>query len=63
MKTLIGMFLGLGFFTPIFAHAYMGYGYGMMDSNVSGFMILTWAVWFTVGVLAIVWLWQQITKK
>lgn len=63
MKTLLSVFFGLGILTPAFAYAYMGYGYGMMNSGVSGFMILTWAVWFAVGILAVVWLWQQITKK
>ncbi len=39
-----------------------GYGYEMM-SSLGGFMILTWLVWFIVGILAAVWLWQQISKK
>lgn len=26
-------------------------------------MTLTWLIWTAVGVLLVVWLWQQITKK
>ncbi len=33
----------------------MGYGYV--------FMLITWAVWLTVGILAAIWLWKQINKK
>jgi len=44
----------------------MNYGYGQMMGG-SGFFgafgILTWLVVLVVGILAAVWLWQQITKK
>lgn len=64
MKKTIGTVLGLVFVIPIMASANMGggYGYSMMGFG-GGFMILTWLVWFIVGILAAVWLWQQISKK
>lgn len=39
-----------------------GVGGGMMQS-FGWFAGLTWIVWLIVGILAAVWLWQQITKK
>ncbi len=39
-----------------------GYGYGMMGFG-GGFMLITWIVWLTVGILAAIWLWKQINKK
>lgn len=37
-----------------------GYGYGM---GMGWFMSITWAVYLLVGILLIVWLWQNISKK
>lgn len=40
------------------------WGQNMMGWDGSSlFFTLTWLVWLTVGVLAAVWLWKQITKK
>lgn len=47
--------------TPFAAFA----DFGMMGSGMGGgwYGGLTWIVWTAVGVLAAVWLWQQISKK
>lgn len=40
-----------------------GWG-GMMAGGLWGvFAFLTWIVWLTVGVLAMIWLWNNIAKK
>ncbi|MBI2097141.1 MAG: hypothetical protein HYT40_03280 [Candidatus Sungbacteria bacterium] len=43
------------------------YGYGQMmglGGGLGGTLgLLTWLVWLAVGILAAVWLWQQVTKK
>ena len=39
------------------------WGYDMMGGGGAGLMTLSGFVWLIVGVLAAVWLWQQITKK
>lgn len=47
----------------------MGTSWGSMMGGWSGFggfgllATLTWLVWLTVGILAAIWLWQQINKK
>lgn len=42
------------------------YGYGMMGYGSVGtigfFAIVTWLVWTAVGILAAMWLWQQVKK-
>ncbi|MEK7459969.1 MAG: hypothetical protein AAB628_00230 [Patescibacteria group bacterium] len=64
MKKILGTVFSLMFVIPMIASANMGDGYGYeMMSSLGGFMILTWLVWFIVGILAAVWLWQQISKK
>ncbi|MEX0877711.1 MAG: hypothetical protein WDZ40_02485 [Candidatus Spechtbacterales bacterium] len=43
---------------------HMGNGVGMMGGGVFGFFaLLTWLVWLVVGILAVVWLWQDINRK
>lgn len=55
--------------SPIFASACIwdidGIGYyGMMGYGGSGFfMVMGGIVWLVVGILAGVWLWQNINKK
>lgn len=40
------------------------YGYdGGFGGFMSPFMFITWFVWTAVGIFAIIWLWQQISKK
>ncbi len=39
----------------------MGWSGGFTALGILG--TLTWLVWFTVGILLIVWLWQKIAKK
>lgn len=73
MKTILGATLGVAIATPSLAFACLngeGYrlGYGMMGygSGMGGFgffMAFGGIVWTVVGILAGVWLWQQINKK
>jgi len=43
----------------------MGYGPGLggWGGTAGIFMLATWVVWFFVGVLLLIWLWREITKK
>ncbi len=72
MKTILSVALGLVVLTPSLVLAleptYRGGGYGMMgySSGMGGFgffMAFAGIVWTVVGILAAVWLWQQINKK
>lgn len=71
MKTIFGMTLGLAALVPTLALADWGNyggGYGMMGygGDMGGFGFFMTAggiVWTVVGILAAVWLWQQINKK
>lgn len=74
MKTILRAAIGLAVATPMLASAAWGnygdgYGmYGMMGygGGMGGFgffMVFGGIVWTVVGVLAGVWLWQQINKK
>lgn len=69
MKTILSITLGLALATPILALAdwndssggIMGYGGGM--GSFGFFMMTGGIIWTIVGILATVWLWQQINKK
>lgn len=72
MKIILGTVLGLIISTPSIVLAlepiYRGGSYGMMGygGGMGGFgffMAFGGIVWTVVGVLAGVWLWQQINKK
>lgn len=71
MKTITYTFLGLVVLVPALASACLfdsdlGYGgYGMMGygGGMSFFMVAGGLVWIIVGILAGVWLWQNISKK
>ena len=71
MKIIIYTILGLAITVPSFASACFGdldgsrYGYGMMGygGGASFFMVAGGLVWVVVGILAGVWLWQNINKK
>lgn len=71
MKTILSVVLGLAISAPSLALANWGNygeGYGMMGygAGMGGFgffMAFGGIVWTVVGVLAGVWLWQQINKK
>jgi len=71
MKTILRAVLGLAVAMPAIALANWGgsdIGYGMMGygSGMGGFgffMAAGGIVWTVVGILAAVWLWQQINKK
>lgn len=62
--------IGIALFAPFFASAciedvWRG-GYGMMGGYGGGFgffMVAGGIIWTVVGVLAGVWLWQQVNKK
>ncbi len=41
----------------ISSDAYEKLGFG------DGIMLITWAVWLLVGILAVIWLWKQINAK
>ncbi len=71
MRSIIYSILGLVSLVPVFASAFvsdfgrdgygmMGYGYG---SGMGTFMVAGGIVWTVVGILAGVWLWQNINKK
>ena len=65
------LFLTVAILTPILTSACFGVdyydrGYGMMGSGYGGpgfLMTAIGLVWLTVGILAGVWLWQNINKK
>ena len=61
MKKLTWAVGASAFLAPFAAFA----GFGMMDGGMGGgwYGGLTWVVWTVVGVLAAIWLWQQISKK
>ena len=71
MKTILRVALGITAITPFVALADWGNyggGYGMMGygGGMGGFgffMAAGGIVWTVVGILAAVWLWQQINKK
>jgi hypothetical protein len=71
MKTILVAAFGVALTLPIFALAGFGNygeGYGMMGygTNMGGFgffMAAGGIVWTIVGILAAVWLWQQINRK
>lgn len=70
MKTIIYTTLSLAVLTPALANAYfedLGRydGYGMMGygGGMGTFMVAGGLVWTIVGILACVWLWQNINKK
>jgi len=70
MKTITYTILSLAILTPVFASACFenfGGGYGMMGGYYGGgmgtFMVAGGLVWTIVGILAGVWLWQNINKK
>lgn len=72
MKTITNIFLGVSFAAPTIAlanfgsygdgYGMMGYGGGMMG-GFGFFMVAGGLVWTAVGILACVWLWQNINKK
>lgn len=70
MKTIIYSALGLTLLTPSLASAcienlgrYSGYGMMGYGGGSMAFMFAGGLVWTVVGVLAAVWLWQNINKK
>lgn len=75
MKTILGATLGLAGAAPMLASAAWGNygdGYGMYGMTGYGgaitggfgfFMVAGCLAWTVVGILAAVWLWQQINKK
>lgn len=68
MKTITYTVLGFAILVPTFASACFedfGYGYGMMGygGGAGTFMVAGGLVWTVVGILACVWLWQNINKK
>ncbi len=64
MKKTFSIATALGLVVPFVASAGMMYGdgYWMMGFG-SVFILITWVVWLTVGILASIWLWKQINKK
>ncbi len=65
MKIIFTITIGLASMIPFVASAgdIGGIdGYSIIDYG-RGFMLMAGAVWLAVGVLAIIWLWQQINKK
>ncbi|OIP64743.1 MAG: hypothetical protein COV32_03205 [Candidatus Yonathbacteria bacterium CG10_big_fil_rev_8_21_14_0_10_43_136] len=69
MKKFTFTVLGLAALTPSLASACisdwgLGGGYGMMGyGSGSVFMVIGGIVWTVVGILAGVWLWQNINRK
>ena len=69
MKKITYTILGLAVLTPSLASACLsdwglGGGYGMMGyGGGSAFMVIGGIVWTVVGILAGVWLWQNINRK
>lgn len=71
MKKITGVVLGFALMIPSLANAYFqGFddsygGYGMMGYGGGGsiFMVMGGFVWTIVGILAGVWLWQNINRK
>lgn len=70
MKKITYAILGAAVLSPSIASACIedfGVGYGMMGGYNGGgfstFMVMGGIVWIVVGVLAGVWLWQNINKK
>lgn len=70
MKTLTYAILGATVLIPGIALACFedfGVRYGMMGGHYSGgfstFMVMGGIVWIIVGILAGVWLWQNINRK
>lgn len=67
MRAILYTILGLTFVFPLFVSACfydLDGGYGMTEYGGGGlFMVAGGFVWITVGVLACVWLWQNINKK
>ncbi len=66
MKKIFSIVTALALVAPFVASANMmggdGYKNGMMGFG-GVFMLMTWIVWLTVGILAAIWLWKQINKK
>ncbi|MBI5799080.1 MAG: hypothetical protein HZB10_04080 [Candidatus Yonathbacteria bacterium] len=70
MRTIVYTIFGLSVLTPAIASAYLSdwcydWGYGMMGYNggAGTFMVMGGIVWTIVGILAGVWLWQNINKR
>lgn len=70
MKKIIYAILGVAVLFPSITSAYiedLGVRYGMMGGYYGGgagtFIIMGGIVWIIVGILAGVWLWQNINKK
>lgn len=70
MKKIIYSILGVAVLSPSIASACIedfGVRYGMMGGYYGGglstFMAMGGIVWIMVGILAGVWLWQNINKK
>lgn len=68
MRTILYAILGFTFVSPLFVSACfydLDSGYGMMGygGGAGFFMAAGGLVWVAVGVLACVWLWQNINKK
>ncbi|MFZ2303803.1 MAG: hypothetical protein WAV98_03390 [Minisyncoccia bacterium] len=69
MKKITYTVLGLAVLMPSIASACLsdwgsGGGYGMMGYGGGGvFMVIGAIVWTIVGILAGIWLWQNINKK
>lgn len=70
MKKIIYSILGIAVLSPSIASACIedfGVRYGMMSGYYGGgfstFMVMGGIVWTVVGILAGVWLWQNINKK
>jgi hypothetical protein len=73
MKKITYTVLGLAILMPAITYAcfsewglnggyeMMGYGGGMGSFGL--FAVMAWSVWIVVGILACVWLWQNINKK
>ncbi len=64
MKKIFSIATALALVAPFVASANIlgGDKSGMMGFG-GGFMLITWAVWLIVGILAAIWLWQHINKK
>lgn len=70
MKKIIYSILGIAVLSPSITSACIedfGVRYGMMGGYYGGgfstFMVMGGIVWTVVGILAGVWLWQNINKK
>lgn len=69
MKKITYTVIGLAILMPSIASACLfdwGYGnsgYGMMGYGGGTFMVFGGIVWTIVGILAGVWLWQNINRK